>query len=68
MAYDEGTAERLRDPFAGRFDVSEKRMFGGIADDREGGQRMALATAVTNARSTRCASGSCPRRQVAADL
>ena len=31
MAYDEGTAERLRDLFAGRFDVSEKRMFGGIA-------------------------------------
>jgi hypothetical protein len=38
------------------------------ADAREGGQRMALATAVTNARSTRCASGSCPRRQDAADL
>ena len=31
MAYDEGLAERLREIFADRYDVAEKRMFGGIA-------------------------------------
>lgn len=31
MAYDEGLAERLREHFADRDDVVEKRMFGGIA-------------------------------------
>lgn len=31
MAYDEGLAERLRDIFAERYDVEEKKMFGGIA-------------------------------------
>lgn len=31
MAYDEGVAERLREVFAGRDDIVEKRMFGGIA-------------------------------------
>jgi len=31
MAYDEGVAERLRDYFAGRDDIEEKKMFGGIA-------------------------------------
>ena len=31
MAYDEGLAERLREFFAGRDDVIEKKMFGGIA-------------------------------------
>ena len=31
MAYDEGLAERLREIFADRYDVSEKRMFGGLA-------------------------------------
>ena len=31
MAYDEGLAERLREVFRGRHDVSEKRMFGGVA-------------------------------------
>ena len=31
MAYDEAVAERLRMLFAGRSDVSEKKMFGGIA-------------------------------------
>ncbi|MBI5450088.1 MAG: TfoX/Sxy family protein [Gammaproteobacteria bacterium] len=31
MAYDEGLAERLRDVFAGRHDVTERRMFGGLA-------------------------------------
>ncbi|UCE30450.1 MAG: TfoX/Sxy family protein [Burkholderiales bacterium] len=31
MAYDEGVAQRLREAFAGRGDVVEKRMFGGIA-------------------------------------
>ena len=31
MPYDEGVAERLREVFAGRDDIVEKRMFGGIA-------------------------------------
>lgn len=31
MAYDEGIAQRLREVFAGREDVVEKKMFGGIA-------------------------------------
>ncbi|MBL8492585.1 MAG: TfoX/Sxy family protein [Rhodocyclaceae bacterium] len=31
MAYDEGAAQRLREHFAGRGDVAEKHMFGGIA-------------------------------------
>ena len=31
MAYDEGVAERLRHVFAGRDDIQEKKMFGGIA-------------------------------------
>ena len=31
MAYDEGLAERIREVFAGRRDVVEKKMFGGIA-------------------------------------
>ena len=30
MAYDEGLAERLREIFADREDVEEKRMFGGL--------------------------------------
>ena len=31
MAFDEGLAQRIREHFAGRGDVAEKRMFGGIA-------------------------------------
>ena len=31
MAYDEGLAQRLRDCFAERDDVVERRMFGGLA-------------------------------------
>ena len=31
MAYDEGLAQRLREIFADRYEVEEKRMFGGIA-------------------------------------
>jgi TfoX/Sxy family transcriptional regulator of competence genes len=31
MAYDEDLAERVRDALAGRSDVSERKMFGGIA-------------------------------------
>jgi TfoX/Sxy family transcriptional regulator of competence genes len=31
MAYDEGLAERIRQVLADRSDVSEKRMFGGLA-------------------------------------
>jgi hypothetical protein len=31
MAYDEGVAQRLRELFADRNDVVEKKMFGGIA-------------------------------------
>lgn len=31
MAYDEGVAQRLREVFADRADVVEKKMFGGIA-------------------------------------
>jgi hypothetical protein len=31
MAYDEGLAQRLREIFADRYKVEEKRMFGGIA-------------------------------------
>jgi TfoX/Sxy family transcriptional regulator of competence genes len=31
MAFDEGLAERIRELLGGRSDVSEKRMFGGIA-------------------------------------
>ena len=31
MAYDEGVAERIRELFADRRDVEEKKMFGGIA-------------------------------------
>ena len=31
MAYDEGLAERLREIFADRYDMDEKRMFGGLA-------------------------------------
>jgi len=31
MAYDEGLAERLRDVFADRRDVVEKKLFGGMA-------------------------------------
>jgi TfoX/Sxy family transcriptional regulator of competence genes len=31
MAYDEGVAHRLRELFAGREDVTEMKMFGGIA-------------------------------------
>jgi hypothetical protein len=31
MAFDAGTAERLRDVFSGRRDVVEKEMFGGLA-------------------------------------
>jgi len=31
MAYDEGVAQRLREVFAGRTDVVEKKMFGGLA-------------------------------------
>jgi TfoX/Sxy family transcriptional regulator of competence genes len=31
MAYDEDVAQRLREVFAGRTDVIEKKMFGGLA-------------------------------------
>jgi len=31
MPYDEGVAQRLREAFAGRDDIVEKKMFGGIA-------------------------------------
>ena len=31
MAYDEGLAERLREIFADRYDIDEKKMFGGLA-------------------------------------
>ena len=31
MAYDEGLAERLRELLAGRRDVTERKMFGGLA-------------------------------------
>jgi TfoX/Sxy family transcriptional regulator of competence genes len=31
MAYDEGLAERLREIFTDRYDIDEKKMFGGIA-------------------------------------
>ncbi len=31
MAFDEGTAQRLRDAFTHRRGVSEKKMFGGVA-------------------------------------
>jgi hypothetical protein len=31
MAYDEGLAQRMRDALRGRADVTEKKMFGGIA-------------------------------------
>lgn len=31
MAYDEGLAERIRDVLRDRVDVSEKKMFGGVA-------------------------------------
>lgn len=31
MAYDEGLAERVREVFAVRMDVAERRMFGGLA-------------------------------------
>ena len=31
MAYDEGLGERIREALSDRFDVSEKRMFGGLA-------------------------------------
>jgi TfoX/Sxy family transcriptional regulator of competence genes len=31
MAYDEGVAQRLREIFEDRKDITEKRMFGGIA-------------------------------------
>jgi TfoX/Sxy family transcriptional regulator of competence genes len=31
MPYDEGVAERLRETFSGRKDVTERKMFGGIA-------------------------------------
>ena len=31
MAYDEGVAQRLREQLAARDDVSEKKMFGGLA-------------------------------------
>ena len=31
MAYDEGVVQRLREFFAGRIDVVEKKMFGGVA-------------------------------------
>ena len=31
MAFDEGVAQRLREVFAGQDDISEKKMFGGIA-------------------------------------
>ena len=31
MAYDEGVAQRIREIFAGRRDVKEKKMFGGLA-------------------------------------
>jgi TfoX/Sxy family transcriptional regulator of competence genes len=30
MAYDEGTAQRLRDALAGAADVQERKMFGGL--------------------------------------
>ncbi len=30
MAYDEGLAERLREVLAGRSDIEEKKMFGGL--------------------------------------
>ena len=31
MAFDEGVAERIREVFAGRYDIEEKKMFGGLA-------------------------------------
>jgi len=31
MAYDEGTVQRLREVFEERYNVTEKKMFGGIA-------------------------------------
>jgi TfoX/Sxy family transcriptional regulator of competence genes len=31
MAYDDGLAERIRDLFAGRQDITEKKMFGGVS-------------------------------------
>lgn len=31
MSFDEGVAERIREVFAGRHDIVEKKMFGGLA-------------------------------------
>lgn len=31
MAFDEGVAERIRECFAERYDIEEKKMFGGLA-------------------------------------
>ena len=37
MAYDEKTAERVRHLLAGRHDIHEKKMFGGLAFIAKGG-------------------------------
>ena len=50
MAYDEGVAQRLRDVFAGRTDVTEKRMFGGIAFMHNGNMCVGVSDDVLMAR------------------
>jgi TfoX/Sxy family transcriptional regulator of competence genes len=42
MAYDDELAERVRDLLAGQADVTEKRMFGGLAMLRGGNMAVAI--------------------------
>ena len=50
MAFDEGVAERLRIIFAGRADIVEKRMFGGLSFMHSGNMCCGIAGEVLMAR------------------
>lgn len=50
MAYDEGVAERLREIFADRDDIAEKKMFGGIAFMHRGNMCCGIVNDVLMAR------------------
>ena len=50
MAYDEGLAERLREMFADRHDIVEKKMFGGIAFMHRGNMCCGIVNDVLMAR------------------
>ena len=68
MAYDEGVAERLREVFADRHDITEKKMFGGIAFMHAGNMCVGIVDDVLMARVGPCEYEDALRRPYAREM